>query len=362
MPANQPLVSILVLNYNGVKFLQACFDSLLAATYENQEIVLVDNNSSDDSIVFTRENYRQIKILQTGSNSGYSRAYNLALQACEGKYAILLNNDVEVAANWLEPLVTAAENDHTIGALQPKICSLIDDGYFEYAGASGGHMDIYGYPFLRGRLFFTTERDEGQYDDESEVFWTSGAAMFVRVSALEKSGFLDEDFVHHMEEIDLCWRLQLTGHRLKVIPDSVIHHYAGATIKPDSFMKLYWNHRNGIFMMLKNYELKSLFRVLFIRSFLDFVNIFFAALVRFNYNHAYSIIRAYVWLLFHPGMIAAKRREVQNKRLLPDKLLWPMLYRKSVVMDYFIKKNKTFSRLNFTPDFGRNNFKWEKTK
>ena len=353
MPENQPLVSILVLNYNGKQFLQACFDSLLAGTYQNYEIVLVDNNSSDDSVAFTKENFSQVKILQTGSNAGYSRAYNLALRAARGKYAILLNNDVEAAANWLEPLVAAAENDQSIGALQPKIRSLIDEGYFEYAGASGGYMDIYGYPFLRGRLFFTTEKDEGQYDDETEVFWTSGAAMFLRVSSLEKSGYLDEDFVHHMEEIDLCWRMQLTGYKLKVIPESVIYHYAGATIKPDSFMKLYWNHRNGIFMMLKNFELVSLIRVLAIRIFLDFSNIFFAAFIRFNFSHAYAIIKAYVWLLFHPGMILEKRKDVQEIRSIPDKYLWPMLYRKSVVKDYFIKGNKTFRSLSFLPDFRR---------
>ncbi len=354
MPDKQPLVSILVLNYNGKDFLKACFDSLLAGTYPSYEIILVDNNSSDDSVVFTQENYTRIKVLQTGSNAGYSRAYNLALRECNGKYAVLLNNDVEVVANWLEPMVDCAESDDAIGALQPKIRSLIDEGYFEYAGASGGHMDIYGYPFLRGRLFFTTEKDEGQYDDAAEVFWTSGAAMFVRVSALADSGFLDEDFVHHMEEIDLCWRLQLTNYKLKVIPESVIYHYAGATIKPDSFMKLYWNHRNGIFMMLKNFELKSLFRVLLIRIFLDFVNIFFAALVRFHFGHAYAIIKAYVWLVLHPGMITKKRKDVQNTRVLSDKNLLPMLYQKSVVMDYFIKKNTTYKSLNFTPNFRRN--------
>ena len=353
MLENQPLVSILVLNYNGKQFLQACLDSLLAGTYQNYEIVLVDNNSSDDSIAFTQENFSQVKILQTGSNAGYSRAYNLALREARGKYAILLNNDVEVTANWLEPLVAAAESDQAIGALQPKIRSLIDEGYFEYAGACGGYMDIYGYPFLRGRLFFTTEKDEGQYDDETEVFWTSGAAMFVRVSALEKSGYLDEDFVYHMEEIDLCWRMQLTGHKLKVIPESVIYHYAGATLKSGSFMKLYWNHRNNIFMMLKNFELISLIRVLIIRIFLDFVNIFFAAFIRFNFNHVYAIIKAYVWLLLHLGMILKKRKRVQEIRSLSDKCLWPMLYRKSVVKDYFIKGNKTFRSLSFMPDFRR---------
>ena len=351
MNKHLPLVSILVLNYNGKEYLQACYDSLLAGDYPAVEIVLVDNKSTDDSIDFTQKKYPQVKIIQTGSNAGYSRAYNLALKECSGKYAVLLNNDVEVVQNWLEPLVRIAEQDENIGALQPKILSLIDEGYFEYAGASGGFMDKYGYPFLRGRLFFTTEKDHGQYDDESEVFWTSGAAMFVRVAALQKSRDLDEDFVHHMEEIDLCWRLHLAGYKLMVIPSSVIYHYAGATIKPDSFMKLYWNHRNNIIMLIKNLERKNMFSVLSVRIMLDFINVFFAAFVRFNFTHSYAIIKAYLWLIFHPGMIWRKRRQVQNLRTVSDDQIMPIFYQKSVVLDYFLKGNKTFSSLKYKPRF-----------
>ena len=163
MNNNEPLVSILVLNYNGKRFLKDCYDSLYQCAYSNFEIVLVDNNSTDDSVAYTRSEYPDIQIVQTGSNAGYSRAYNIAFKESRGKYFILLNNDVVVDKGWLEPLVRAAEGDETIGALQPKIRSLIDDGYFEYAGASGGFIDKYGYPFLRGRIFYTIEKDEGQY-------------------------------------------------------------------------------------------------------------------------------------------------------------------------------------------------------
>lgn len=360
MTEKRPLVSILVLNYNGKDFLKACFDSLLAGSYKEIEIVLVDNKSTDESVAFTQDNFKNVRILQTGSNSGYSRAYNLALKDAKGKYAILLNNDVEVAPDWLEPLVESAENDQSIGALQPKILSLIDEGYFEYAGASGGYMDKYGYPFLRGRVFFTTEKDEKQYDDDTEVFWTSGAAMFVRISALQYSMDLDEDFVHHMEEIDLCWRLHLSGYKLKVIPKSVIWHYAGATIKPDSFMKLYWNHRNGIFMMIKNLERKNLFSVLLIRILLDMINIFFAAVVKFNFKHSYAIIRAYIWLVCHPGMILSKRRQVQDLRIVPDRMILPMFHQKSVVKDYFLRGKKTYKSLDYTPFFNPEKYKMGK--
>jgi GT2 family glycosyltransferase len=288
-----------------------------------------------------------VKIVQTHQNGGYSRAYNISFREAKGKYYILLNNDVVVANNWLEPLVETAESDNTIGALQPKIRSLIDDGYFEYAGACGGYMDRFGYPFLRGRIFYTIEKDEGQYDDETCVFWTSGAAMFVRAEALKKSGNLDEDFVHHMEEIDLCWRLHLVDYRLKVVPDSVIYHYAGATIKADSFKKIYWNHRNGIFTLIKNLEKGNLAKVLIIRYLLDAINVIHAAIFQFDLKHAYAIIKAHAWLFLHFRMMLQKRKEVQKIRLVPDKKYRYLMYNRILVFDYFLKGKKTFSRLGF---------------
>ena len=345
---HEPLVSILVLNYNGKKFLKACFDSLLKSTYSNFEIVLVDNKSTDDSVVFTTNEYPMVRIIQTGRNGGYSRAYNIAFKETRADYFILLNNDVVVRKDWLEPLVRVAEADSKVGALQPKIRSLIDDGYFEYAGACGGFMDKYGYPFLRGRIFYTIEKDEGQYDDEVDVFWTSGAAMFVRADALIKSGDLDEDFVHHMEEIDLCWRLHLVGYRLKVVPDSVIYHYAGATIKADSFKKIYWNHRNGMFTLIKNLETGNLIKKLSIRYLLDLINILHASIGQLDFVHAYAIIKSHVWLIFHLRLMFQKRKAVQNLRVVQDADYQYLMYNKMLVIDYFLRKRKTFKSLGFT--------------
>jgi GT2 family glycosyltransferase len=350
--SNEPLISILVLNYNGKKFLKACFDSILKSTYSNFEIALVDNDSTDDSVTFTEEHYPMVKIIQTGKNGGYSRAYNIAFKATHGKYYLLLNNDVVVAKDWLEPLVETAEADDKIGALQPKIRSLIDDGYFEYAGACGGFMDKFGYPFLRGRIFYTIEKDEGQYNNSTEVFWTSGAAMFVRAEALNKSGDLDEDFVHHMEEIDLCWRLHLVGYRLKVIPDSVIYHYAGATIKADSFKKIYWNHRNGIFTLIKNLERGNLLKKLLGRYILDMINIIHASIGQLDLKHTYAIIKSYIWLMSHLSLMIRKRREVQNLRVVHDKEYQYLLYDKTLVFDYFLKGKKTFKSLGFKIEEG----------
>lgn len=344
---NFPLVSVMVLNYNGQKFLKDCFDSLLACAYPNFEILMIDNNSTENDVDYVAQNYPQVKIIQTHSNSGYSRAYNIAFEKSEAKYFIMLNNDVKVEPDWIEPLVAAAEKDEKIGALQPKILSMRNKGCFEYAGASGGFMDKYGYPFLRGRLFFTIEEDKGQYDDETEVFWTSGAAMFVRAEALKKSGVLDEDFVHHMEEIDLCWRLHLAGYNLKVIPKSMIFHYDGATIKPFSFMKLYWNHRNGIFMLIKNLSPESLLKSLFLRLILDKINIFYSALFKLDFKHSWAIIKAHWWILTHLNHILKKRKTVQAKCLVKPALVEQKLYPKSAVLQYFLKGKKTFRELNY---------------
>jgi GT2 family glycosyltransferase len=280
-------------------------------------------------------------------NEGYSRAYNIAFNQANGKYFVLLNFDVKVDANWIKPLVAAAEKDATIGALQPKLLSMIDEGYFEYAGASGGYMDRYGYPFLRGRIFYNIEKDEGQYDDECEVFWTSGAALFIRSDAIKASGNLDEDFFLHMEEIDLCWRLHLVGYKLKIIPSSVVFHYVGAALPQGSFVKLYLNHRNNIIMILKNLEWRNLFAILLARITLDSINIIYSAFIKFDIKHAWAIIRAYLWLFINISFILNKRKIVQSQRVNRDADYWNLIYPRSLIFDYFIRGKKTFSSLKF---------------
>lgn len=339
-----PLVSVLVLNYNGKPFLKACLESLLKTTYPSFEIVLIDNHSTDDSVAFTEQNYSQVRILQTGSNSGYSRAYNIAFTSAKGKYFVLLNNDVEVVPDWLEHLVSAAEADPEIGALQPKLLSLQDKSYFEYAGASGGYMDLYGFPFLRGRVFSTIEKDEGQYNEAVQVFWTSGAAMFVRADALHHSGVLDEDFVHHMEEIDLCWRLHLAGYKLMVIPAAIVYHYAGATIQPNSFRKLYWNFRNSVFMLIKNFETKNLLRVLVVRYTLDIAALLWS-FAKLDFKMAFAIVKAHGWLIWNLPLLASRRGETQSQRRVSDQSIMHLLYPGSILIAYFLKGRRTYSDL-----------------
>jgi GT2 family glycosyltransferase len=335
------------LNYNGKKYLKDCLDSLLRSSYPNYEIIVIDNNSSDDSVAFIAQNYEQLKLIRMERNEGYSRAYNLAFKHAKGKYFVLLNFDVITDHNWLTPLVQAAEKDSNIAALQPKLLSTIDKGYFEYAGASGGYIDKYGYPFLRGRIFYTIEKDNGQYNSEADVFWTSGAALFIRSQVLIKSGSLDEDFFLHMEEIDLCWRLNLLGYRLKVIPESIIFHHVGASLPQGSFMKYYWNHRNNIIMLIKNLERKKILKTLIGRLFFDLINIKYSILLRRDLNHAFAILKAYGWIVTHFKLILKKRKEIQRLRLVSDKNFEHLIYRKSLIIDYFIKGKKTFQSIEF---------------
>ncbi len=341
---NAPLVSVLVLNYNGKRFLDDCFQSVLAATYPNFETYMIDNNSTDDSVEYVQQKYPAVQIIQTGADAGYSRAYNIGFTKAKGMYFVLLNNDVKVEKNWLEPLVDASEQEPEIGALQPKLLSLRKPDEFEYAGASGGYIDAFGYPFSRGRIFQTIEKDQGQYDDIVRVFWTTGAAMFLRAEILSETGDLDADFVHHMEEIDLCYRINLAGYILKVIPESVVYHYGGGTIKYESYSKLYWNHRNSIFMMFKNMGSKKLIGFLVKRFGFDVITLI-QCFIRLRFKQFIAVFHAYLWLVFHPGQLMKKRKHVQQKRNVNDQDISSLIYPKSIAFQYFIKKRRTFSEL-----------------
>lgn len=339
--SHSPQMSVIVLNYNGQQFLKDCFDSLLKTTYENVELLMVDNGSTDKSVDYMNKNYPQVKIVHSGGNIGYSAGNNLGIQEAQGEYVLLLNNDVEVTPGWLEPIIEEFESDNSIAAVQPKIRHMIHRDEFEYAGAAGGFMDIYGFPFLRGRLFYTIEKDAGQYDENKDLFWTSGAAMAIRKSVLEETGGLDDDFVHHMEEIDLCWRMLLRGYRLRIRTDSLIYHFAGGTIKPDSFMKVYWNHRNSVFMMIKNYSKKRLCSVLPIRILLDYL-VVIKAVLTFDSMKITAILHAHKWLIVHLPMIRQKRGEVQGLRMVEDAALNPLMLHRSIAIDYFLRKKQTF--------------------
>ncbi len=340
----EPLITVIVLNYNGRHFLKTCFDSLLKSTYPAVELLMVDNASTDDSVEYTRKNYPAVKIVESGGNIGYSAGNNLGVEKSAGKYVLLLNNDIEVTPGWLDPIIEEFEQNEDVAAVQPKIRHMLNRDEFEYAGAAGGLIDIYGFPFMRGRVFYTIEKDRGQYDSNRDLFWTSGAAMAIRKSVLDESGLLDNDFVHHMEEIDLCWRILLQGYRLRIRTDSVIYHYAGGTIKAQSFKKEYWNHRNSIFMMMKNYSSRRLWYLLPARYFLDVLVIIKSILV-LDIMKIAALVRAHGWLQRNLELVLRKRHDVQQSRKVSDQALDKLMYHGSVAIDYFLRGKHTFNEI-----------------
>ncbi len=339
-----PTVSVIVLNYNGLRFLERLFNSLIDDSFSDRELIMVDNASTDNSVAYMREKFPAVRIIESGRNIGYAAGNNLGIQHAIGKYAVLLNNDIEVAAGWLAPLVAELDSDPQIAAVQPKLLQISDRTRFEYAGAAGGYIDPYGYPFMRGRVFGNVEQDSGQYDTAEDVFWTSGAAMAIRKSSLKNAGLLDEDFVFHMEEIDLCWRLLLQGQRLRVRPDAVVYHHGGGSLKTDSYRKIYLNHRNSLLMLIKNYSTARLLARLPVRFLLDIVLII-KSLVTLDIKRAAAVIAGYLWLLGHMGTIINKRRAVQRKRLLPDNSLDHLMLKGSLVLAYYLGGKHLFREL-----------------
>jgi GT2 family glycosyltransferase len=262
--------AIVILNWNGLKFLQMFLAKVVANTLvRDTAIWLVDNGSTDDSAEWVRQNIKEVNIIEFEKNLGYAGGYAMALEMIEAEYFLLLNSDIEVSPGWLEPLVSHMESNVRTAACQPKILSYYKRTHFEYAGASGGFIDRFGYPFCRGRILNLAEEDKGQYDDTLPVFWASGACIIVRASAYREVGGLDPEFFAHMEEIDLCWRFHNRGYNVFVIPESIVFHVGGGTLRYDTPGKHYLNFRNNLFMLYKNLPGKNFSKTLFIRKLLD---------------------------------------------------------------------------------------------
>lgn len=267
-------LAIVILNWNGQKFLEQFLPLLIARTPQWAEIIVADNASSDNSLPFMREHFPEIRIIRNDSNYGFAKGYNVALAQVEADYFCLLNSDIEVTEGWVEPVIELLDSDPQIAAVQPKILSFKDRRHFEYAGACGGFIDKYGYPFCRGRVFNTVEADNGQYDTCTDIFWATGAALFVRSSVYRTLGGLDDDFFAHMEEIDLCWRIRNHGYRIVAEPRSTVFHVGGGTLPKNNSFKTYLNFRNNHFLLLKNLPTRRLLPTLLIRLVLDNVAAF----------------------------------------------------------------------------------------
>lgn len=285
-------VSVVILNWNGAEMLRTFLPSVVKFTNsELAEICVADNGSTDKSVDVVSREFPTVRLIAFMENLGFAGGYNKVMSHVDSEYVVLLNNDVEVTEGWIEPILSYMEAHSDVAACQPKILSYHDKSKFEYAGASGGYIDKYGYPFCRGRVFDCLEQDNGQYDDPAEIFWASGAAMFVRREVYTKVGGLDSKFFAHMEEIDLCWRLLSRGYRLMCIPESKIYHVGGATLKKENPRKTYLNFRNNLLMMYKNLPSEELGKVMTVRCFLDYLAMFFY-LLKLDFSNARAVMKA----------------------------------------------------------------------
>jgi len=307
--------------------------------YANCEIILVDNASSDDSVAFLEKNYPATHIIRFPSNYGFAKGYNEALKAIKTDYYMLLNSDVEVNPGWLQPMISLMESDKTIAACQPKLLSYRNKNLFEYAGAAGGWIDKFGYPFAKGRVFDICEQDHGQYDDESLIFWVSGAAMFIRSSVFHEVKGFDEYFFAHQEEIDLCWRIQLAGYKLSSCPRSVVYHVGGGTLPRGNTRKTYLNFRNNQIMLAKNLPWSQKWWKIPFRVFLDEVSAI-KGLFMGDGGYFLAIMRAHLafgkWILLKQGrsVFPQKKSSVLHG-----------MYKHNLVWQHFVKKKKYFREL-----------------
>ncbi len=341
-----PAVEVIIPHANGVEILRQCLHSLSRATWLQLRITVVDNASSDESVAMLRAEFPAVNILALSENRGFAGGCNAGIRASTAPYLLLLNNDTEVEPGFIEPLVELLERNRQAAAVQPRLCSLPNPGYLDYAGAAGGMLDRYGFPFAVGRLFDSLEPDAGQYRHPRLVFWASGTAVLLRAAALAETGLLDERFFMHMEEIDLAWRLHLHGWQVWVVPQVAVFHHSGYSLPPTQRLKVYLNFRNSVLMLCKNYGAARLWRRLPLRLLQDWVAML-QAIVKGEFARFWGIKLAYLWLLSHPRLIARMRREVQQQRRLPDSAIERVLYPGSIVDAYFLRGVRRFSELGW---------------
>ena len=332
--------AVVILNWNGVKLLRQFLPEVIRCS-PNAEVIVADNASTDDSVEMMKKEFPQIRVIVNARNSGYTGGYNEALRQVEAEFYILLNSDILVTPNWIEPIEKLFDSDPQIGAVQPKIRAFNQQSHFAYAGAAGGYLDLLGFPFFRGRIFETLEEDLGQYNDTREVFWASGACMFVRSTVFHQCGGFDESYFAHMEEIDLCWRMKNQGYRVMYEPASMVYHIGGGTLDKSNWKKTYLNFRNNLELIYKNIEDKYLFRRLFFRMLMDGVAAF-KFLFSNGFSHFYAIVRAH--LHFYRMLPSIRQKRIALKKLEKNRNSTGV-YMGSVVIDYFVRKRRNFSKL-----------------
>lgn len=337
-----PAVTVLILNWNGKRYLDQFLPSVLSSTYPNFEVLVADNGSEDGSIEFLERTYPEVRILDHGHNYGFTEGNNKALPHIDSPYVVLLNSDVEVSSGWLEPLVALAESDESVASVQPKIRAFHQKTHFEYAGASGGYMDRYAYPFCRGRLFDELEADEGQYEDARQVFWATGACCLLRKSILDEIGLFEPSFFAHMEEIDFCWRAQNKGYKIMVEPKSMVYHVGGGTLPQGNPWKTFLNVHNSLAMMYKNLPANIRFGRIFTRLMLDGVW-GMRSLLGGDFKTVWAILRAHFRFYSKLGFWKERRMATYGEESIPmPQQGW---LDKSIVWQHFAKGKKNFSDL-----------------
>ena len=336
-----PKVSIIIPHFNGEKILMDCLESLQKTTFEDKEIIVVDNGSTDNSISLVETQYTKVKIIKSSTNRGYAGGCNFGAENTNGEYLIFLNNDTIQQPNWIEPLVLQLESDKSISSVQPKILNAINKNQFDYAGGSGGFLDKFGFPFARGRIFETIEKDNGQYNDACEIFWASGTGFITRKNIFKKLGGFDETLFAHFEEIDYHWKCKLAGYKVWVQPESIIYHIGGVTLSYQSPQKKYLNHRNSLILMLTNTSKCELIKYLIPRIVFEKLS-FFKELISGNFSYAFAHFKAGLWIFFNFGFIIKKRGFV--KKLNPE-YNTNYFYSKSIVFEYFLFYKRKFTDL-----------------
>ena len=339
-------IAIVILNWNGSRLFDDFLPSVINHSKgDNIEIIVADNGSSDDSVVHLRKKYPSVRVIELKENFGFAEGYNQALKHIESDIFVLLNSDVQVTENWINTCIRWFEKDEKIAAIQPKILSYREPENFEYAGAAGGFIDKFGYPFCRGRILNQIEKDSGQYNQSTQIFWASGACMFVRSSVFNEAGGFDGDFWAHMEEIDLCWRMKSMGYKIEYQPQSLVFHLGGGTLSYGNPQKIYLNFRNNLWMLYKNLPAFQFKRIFLARMVLDGV----AALkfiLGLNFKEFMAVVKAHASFYKNIFNLRHKRKQVQQKVLVKKHT---EIYGKSIMWNFFILKKRSFSELDFNP-------------
>jgi GT2 family glycosyltransferase len=334
--------AIVILNWNGIGWLKKFLEPVVRYSADDDtEIYVADNCSSDGSVDWIKINFGNVRTISLDKNLGFAGGYNRALEQIEATYYVLLNSDMEVTRGWLKPLVDYMDRNPDVASCQPKIRSFNKREYFEHAGAAGGYIDKYGYTFCRGRIFDHIEKDSGQYDNITDIFWSTGACMIVRSECWFKCGGLDEDFFAHMEEVDLCWRFHHSGYRVSYIPGPVVYHVGGGSLPYESTSKTYLNFRNSLYLLYKNLPDRRLHRILFIRKVLDGLAALLF-LVSGKPGHSLAVLRAH--MDYYRNLKALKMKRVSAIKTVKGNSSGLMV-NKSIVFWFYIKGAKIFTEL-----------------